>query len=692
MTLGRVRRLVLLFGLGAVAGAVLPNALAAQAPARRDTSSRRDTARTRVDTIGRKPTPAPAGKDTITVPVPAHADSVLRNDSLARGAVPLPPVPRLDTIKRALARAEAPPVLEIGEPRVYDRSQLFATGALTIADLLSRVPGLTEYSTGFLSGPTLVASMGNFRRIRLFLDGIELDPMDRRAHGDAPVNDLQIHALEEVRLERAVDELRVYARSWRVDRTDPYTRADIATGDQNSNLYRAFIGRRYDNGAALQLGAEQLNTQPDRRLPSSDGLNIMGRAAMQRGPWTLDGFIEHTSRNRAQWIGTGTFAETQDTVPGVATRRTTSYLRFSNGDPDVGRWFQVMASAHEYHGSLRQSNDLSFTTATVATQDSLTAASDSSAFTSQYLVTGGVTRGALAASAAERFRVGGHRTSHVLSGRASLTSERLSASVFAEGASYLDPSRLEGTVRVAPVGRVVAIVAATKVGGGFADRLFTESRSAVFLDEHGVFQPASRADTLDVATYRLASQTNLRGEVGVRLRDVFLSGGVLTRGTTTLIPPAEFGGVYTSAQSWRVDSAAHGRTLAARGRLWRAVNVDAWAVAWNDSGGYYRPKYQTRTELFIQTNLLDRFPAGNFGLLSSLTHEYRSSTRFPVPNAADRLASGFRTIAFKLEIRIQTATVSYQFRNLIQEKYAQVPGFNLPRQTQFYGVRWDFWN
>ena len=51
-----------------------------------------------------------------------------------------------------------------------------------------------------------------------------------------------------------------------------------------------------------------------------------------------------------------------------------------------------------------------------------------------------------------------------------------------------------------------------------------------------------------------------------------------------------------------------------------------------------------------------------------------------------------RTLAFTLEVRIQTAVVSYQFRNLLQERYVMVPGFQMPRQTQFYGVRWDFWN
>ena len=55
-------------------------------------------------------------------------------------------------------------------------------------------------------------------------------------------------------------------------------------------------------------------------------------------------------------------------------------------------------------------------------------------------------------------------------------------------------------------------------------------------------------------------------------------------------------------------------------------------------------------------------------------------------------ASGYRTISTLLEIRILSATVSWQFRNLLGEPYAQVPTFRMPRQTNFYGVRWEFYN
>jgi hypothetical protein len=682
---------IVLLGLGAIAGAVLPDGLGAQVPVRRDTvSGRRDTVRSRVDTAGGRRNLPPSGRDTLNVRIPVRADSSNKGDT-TKSLVPLPK-PKADTIKAPLSRAEAPPILEIGPSRIYDRTALFATGALTLSDLLGRVPGLTEFAAGALAAPVVVASQGDLRGIRIFLDGLELDPMDRRARGISPINDLPIHSLEEVRIERGADEVRVYARTWRVDRTVPYTRADIATGDQNSNLYRAFFGRRYDHGEALQVSAEQFTTQPDNALPSSDALNLMGRLGLTRGPWSADAFIEHTHKNRAPWRGTGDASETTQIIDGIETQRSTAYLRFGNGDPDRGRWFQVMASANEYHNKPRSSTDLSTSPGTDST-----ALGDSVSYESQYLLTGGVTRGPVQISGAERVRVGGNRTSHVASGRASAVGGPIALSLFAEGSSYLNPSRVDATAKLSLLNRIAINGAASRTGSGDFDRLFVEPRTGAILDENGQFVlsglgPFVTPDTTEVTRYRLAARTSLRAEAGIQLRDLWLSGGILHRGATTLLAPAEFGTMFQQASAVRTEAEATGKTASIRGRLWKAVNIDAWAVAWSDSTGFYRPQYQTRTELYIQTNLLDKFPRGNFGLLTSLSHEYRSSARFPVSADSVAIAPGYRVLAFKLEIRVQTAVVSYQFRNLLQEKYAMVPGFNMPRQTQFYGVRWDFWN
>ena len=187
----RVLRRVLLLGLGVVAGAVLPATLSAQVPVRPDTArAPRDTAPTRVDSA-RARRSGRRTADTIRVPTPARADSVLRNDSPPQGIVPLPRgaagLRAADTIKAPLARAEAPPLLETG-PAAHLRplTAMFATGALTLADLLERVPGANGVHRRLDGRPRgRVASSGDLRRVRVFLDGVELDALDPRA-GNGP--------------------------------------------------------------------------------------------------------------------------------------------------------------------------------------------------------------------------------------------------------------------------------------------------------------------------------------------------------------------------------------------------------------------------------------------------------------------------------------------------------------------------
>jgi hypothetical protein len=694
----RPATLLFLIGLGILAGAILPGPLPAQNPTARDTSAaRRDSLPLAPDTT--KPARAarpPAGRDTIRIPLPPRADSTTRRDSA--GAVPLPAgrkdttKTRADTIKAPIARAEAPPIIEIGSPHVYDRAELFATGALTLGDLLGRIPGLTELTTGWIGAPTAVAVLGDVRRIRLFLDGIELDPLDPRMRGAASPNDLPLHALEELRIERGADEVRVYARSWRVDRTTPSTRADIATGDQNTNLYRAFFGRRFAHGEVFQLAAEQFNTQPVRALPSSDALHVMLRGGIARGPWSADLFAERTDRNRAPWTGVGSFSLIRDTIPGLESRRTTAYARFGNGDPDRGRWIQLLASANSYHLQPRKANTFGGTTT-----GNTPGAPDSTVNEAQYVVTGGVRAGPFQVSAAERLRAGSGEVWSTPSARASMETPLLAASVFAEGSSPTTPSRIEATARVQLLGRIALLGSVDRTGSGVFRRMLDDTLSGRTIDANGVYQPGAifvypGYDSLEVAQYALPSRTSVRAEAGVRLWDLWITGGILRRAATTLLPPGELTADTTSGTAVRTEGEATATTLGVRGRLFHALYADAWAVAWNDTVGLYRPRYQTRSELFLKTNLLDRFPRGQFGLLASLAHEYRSRVRFAQPDGSLRIAPDVRTLAFKLEIRIQTAVLSYQFRNVMQERYSYVPGFPMPRQTQFYGVRWEFWN
>ena len=122
----------------------------------------------------------------------------------------------------------------------------------------------------------------------------------------------------------------------------------------------------------------------------------MTRFGITHGPWSADAFMERSHRNRAPWSGVGDLSETRDTVPGLETLRSSTYLRLGNGDPDDGRWMQVVASANSYRGSARSSTNLSFSLP--SSKDSLNALSDSISYESQYLITGGITRGAFQVS------------------------------------------------------------------------------------------------------------------------------------------------------------------------------------------------------------------------------------------------------------------------------------------------------
>jgi hypothetical protein len=121
-------------------------------------------------------------------------------------------------------------------------------------------------------------------------------------------------------------------------------------------------------------------------------------------------------------------------------------------------------------------------------------------------------------------------------------------------------------------------------------------------------------------------------------------------------------------------------------------------VRW-DNAGFYRPQEEARAELFVSTRWLRRFPSGNFGLKLSGVFDYRSAGFFPRLSAEDEdgsvvadVVEESEVLSALLEIRIVNATLTYQLRNAIGYQFQLVPGYEMPRTVNFYGVRWDFAN
>lgn len=552
---------------------------------------------------------------------------------------------RKDTIKAPLITAPAPVLADPNGSFVWDRRDVFSTGALTVQDLLDRIPGVTGLRVGWISQPMITSFMGDPGRVRVFLDGLELTEMDPRMKRVWDLTQIPLWALDDIRVERAASEIRIHMRSWRVERTTPFTRTDVYTGDQGTNLYRGLFGRRYQHGEILQVAGQQYATDPGRNIESSDQLSALARVGIARPRWSADAFMLRTGRNRGR-----TFTDpVNDTVPSVESTRTDAYARFGYGTPNRGLWAQTLAMASKYS----YGGEASTATTTVST--------DTLRFEGQYLATGGYTFGPWRATISQRYRSAAQRRIWSPSVRLGFESKQLTASINAEGRWVDSTRRIDASV----VGRPVDFVF---VGGAL-----------------GVEQP--RGDSVVVSTSPRSAKFS-RVEAGVRvLGGLWMSGGVMRRDSVVLDAPT----IYRGATPLVTDDAQTATFAAVRGRLWKSLYADVQGIQWSDTGSFYRPRYQARSELYVSTQLLDRFPTGNFHMLASVVHEYRSHSLWPDTTGTIR-EKGYRTLSTLIQFRIVSAEVFWNFRNVMGERYRHVPGYQLPRLSNIYGIRWEFWN
>ncbi len=563
-------------------------------------------------------------------------------------------------MKAPLAHAEQPATADSSGSYHLDRAEIFAYGAQTVGDLLARIPGATQFSTGWMAAPNTATYLGDAARVRVFLDGLEYSSLDPHAGGALDYAQIPLWPIEAVTVERSPSEIRIYLNTWRVDRTTPYTRTDIASGDFQTNLYRGYFGRRFGRGEALQFGAQEYGTAPTRGGASSDQLSLMGRLGWARGKFSFDAFMLQVGSHRGEIID----PYTGDSVAHLDGTRRDAYLRVGYGDPDHGSWIQATAATTRYVYSGRSG---------VSTDS--TAPRDTAVSQSQYVVAGGLTEGGVRLSGTARYfaafshgpgetdSTGAVVTPGPLHGlfvpsiRASYDWWRLGMSAYAEGKGTDSTSRSEVSAMFTPLN---FLRLSASVGTSQDMRI-----------PGGVLSPGYQ-----------------RLEAGLRVRDVWVSGGLIARGAARLVAPT----LVDDSLVAQSEGSATAKFASVQGRLWKSVYADAYALRWDDADGIYRPQYQTRSQVYVSTGLLNRFPDNSFHFFLGLTHEYRSATYFPITNGVAERMPGYRSIGARVEIRIERAVISYQFSNALGEQYFQVPGFLMPRQTSIYGVRWEFWN
>jgi hypothetical protein len=554
-------------------------------------------------------------------------------------------------VKAPLARSEVPPLADIGQQYRWAREELFASGALTLGELLGRIPGVTSFASGWIATPQTNTYVGDFRRIRLFYDGVELDPLDVRT---GPMHDLSaipMWTLEELVVERAAEELRVYMRSWRVNKTTPYTRVDVATGDLSTNSYRGYFGRRFASGFALQIGAQQYSTEDPRAGGDGDLLGILGRLGWAKKQWSADAVLLRTRRSRTEQqreeVDNASFAN----LPGLEATRSDAYVRLGYGDPEGARWLQIIAATSRFAETNAK------TAAASATTDPFVGDTvDTIASRAQYIAPAGVRVLGATVSATARYRTFNRRWYLTPSARIGYDRGILSATIFAEQQEADSTMRADASVRL----RLLPFLA---IAGSLG-------RSSPI---EGNLRPTSLA---------------YRGEVGLRVGRLWATGGVMSLDTTLVPAPRAYDTLYRD-----VAAGARRATFATlKGPIWKGIGFDVVAHKW-PTGEAYVPEYQVRSQIYASTSWLSKFPQRNFHVLASVAHEYRTEVSFPVPSGeAPQQSSQYRVISTLFELRLYDAVISWQYRNILGDIYSIVPFYTAPRAINYYGVRWDFFN
>jgi hypothetical protein len=582
--------------------------------------------------------------------------------------IPLPPkpetdstAPKPDTIKAPFGRMPLAHTADIGPQYQWNREQMYASGAYTLADLLDRIPATISFRTGWLMSPKHVAYNGDLRRVRVFYDGLELDNLDARGGSLLDLTTIDLYTLERVAVERFGNELRVHLTSWRVQLTDPYTRTDIYTGDEDTNIYRGFYGKRFGSGFGLQLAGQQWSTRSNRFGGGGDALSFLGRVGIARKNWSVDGYAMRRNGARATQP---TFGEGLSLQPFEGTS-TVAYLRAAVGNQAGGPWAEAIAS----YMRLAEESDF-VTEADALTMHLIADTTDTTTHRAQYLITAGFTRNGFRASVADRIRAFNGDKYNSPEIQIGFDGKIASVNLLAERDGVEERTIFGGTFRFTPV-------AFFAIGGG-----------VTYEKPNGVAADLNIPDTVTPGALSLTTpkSTSARLEAGIRLGNPWLIGGYITRDTAVLAPPT----VIDTAYEVRAIGKRSGVYGGLRGKLYKDLNVDIIATHW-DSAGFYQPRNQARAEVFLDTRWLRRFPSGTFGLKVAAIHEYRDDVRFPT-------AGGFRTTdasnitSALVEIRILRGVATYQARNVFARTWQIYPDFFMHRTINIYGLRWEFWN
>ena len=596
---------------------------------------------------------APQPPDTLPRP--------LVGDSIAQDTVPEdtlgPPPPQLPPMEPLGPAGFARGVWE------WDRSALRRLPALSLLDLLERLPGVVPVRVDIVGQPEGASVFGaTAGGIRYVVDGFEIDPLT------GPTFDasrLPLLALERVRVERRVTGITVRVRTLSPDHPRPRSIIEAGTGDYDVNLFRGLFLAPGVLGGPLALGFERLGG--DGFLPGGGSNHIGG---WLKWSWITDGAgvqVEYRQSDLDRTgIGDGLVGARRDwAVRARASRGVVTgeaYVGGSSVEDDLGDRVHRESTPQ---GGVRLQADLD----------------------APFPVE---------ARAAARFR------SH----------PRLPRQEVAIGLRVA-PLRLLAVEGEASQGRLdggsQGHWTARAQGGPFGGvTVFGELFGGEPLLGDGVSQRLPAAtDSLSVAVTREGARAGAEVSWGG-----FTLAGAAVRATTS---PVTGRGIASVARFVRRGVGGEATGWEAMARIptgWSPLWLEGWFVAMDAPDRLYVPEEQFRAGIVYHHRPL---ASDNLELYARVEHAFRGAMSVPAalvdgdPDAGSEATfappklggfgavSAYRSTHFELLIRVVTVRAFIRWdvaRYHVEEQDfpEDLPGFAFPRQRILYGVKWDFLN
>lgn len=596
-----------------------------------------------------------AARDTLQVPIPPDVmvQDTLPTDSVGQdSAVPVPPFPRFP----------APPAGGWATGRwEWDRDQLLRYHSLSLLQLIERLPGINAFRTGDFGQPAGVTALGHAgARIRIFLDGFELDPL---GFTTADLQQIALGDLESVRVERGLDGIRVELVPLRLADARPLSSVEAATGLYDTKLLRGLLMRGIGRRTTVLAGFDQSTTR---------GFGYQGafsyRAARAAFSYALGERTAVQVEYRAETAESGA-----EGIPIDASRRTlllrgrSELLPGVHVDAMVGRITRrpedpdpLDVELSGYQGALRTALEL----------------------------------GPLWVEGAARLRTDaddGAEPGTELEARGMLLPVPwLLAEGRVRAASLHGVSGMEGmgTVRVGPVGGLSAFGSL-----GFGSQPLALVRDTTI--EPAVTIPFQRGESWVEPRFSAVSGSSAGARAGaewaIGTAAIGAAGLAVPSGR---VAPFGFTDVDRGLPAVDVEEATGVEAFATlpvpltRG----IVRVEGWLTHWTETGGRpYLPEQSGRVAMQVH----GLFYGGE--LEPTLRVEAVHHGRSLVPDAE---ATGFSVQAapytmanLQLQIRIQDVRAFFIFDNITDLRgLTDLPGRQLPGGRFYYGLRWTFRN